>query len=279
MANPSDAFGTYYFVVKDNSEKSAECIIKLLDIMEQRLYHSSYSTYLSVFDYANDVNTNQIKENLKPVSDIDSMLEQIFPSEYYVLAVAFTGTGKWSYDATVMNLVSWLSLEKDTAASEISEIQRENDEFFDKLGDDTIRVVVKFTDYEPSSLSYYDALIKTNIDKNRECNYYECYRIYKEMDYENLTADKYINDSDVEYYHLHHDSNLEQVLTQMLVETDEEFYPESISRDELVEKILDYIEYNLYDEQPELLSLYGTAVHYENLDTIISTVIQKLYNK
>ena len=51
MANPSDAFGTYYFVVKDNSEKSAECIMKLLDIMEQRLYHSSYSTYLSVFDY------------------------------------------------------------------------------------------------------------------------------------------------------------------------------------------------------------------------------------
>ena len=279
MANPSDAFGTYYFVVKDNSEKSAECIMKLLDIMEQRLYHSNYSTYLSVFDYANDVNTHQIKENLKPVADIDSMLDQIFPSEYYAFAVAFTGTGKWSYDTTVINLVSWLSLERDTVDSEISTIPRENDEFFDKLGDDTIRVVVKFTDYEPGSLSYYDAMIRTDINKNRECNYYEYYRIYKEMDYENLTADRYINDGDIEYYHLHHDSNLEQVLRQMLVETDEEFYPESVRRDELVEKILDYIEYNLYDEQPELLSLYGTAVHYENLDTIISTVIQKLYEK
>lgn len=279
MANPSDAFGTYYFVVKDNSEKSAECIMKLLDIMEQRLYHSNYSTYLSVFDYANDVNTHQIKENLKPVADIDSMLDQIFPSEYYAFAVAFTGTGKWSYDTTVINLVSWLSLERDTVDSEISTIPRENDEFFDKLGDDTIRVVVKFTDYEPGSLSYYDAMIRTDINKNRDCNYYEYYRIYKEMDYENLTADRYINDGDIEYYHLHHDSNLEQVLRQMLVETDEEFYPESVSRDELVEKILDYIEYNLYDEQPELLSLYGTAVHYENLDTIISTVIQKLYEK
>lgn len=279
MAHPSDTFGTYYFVVKDNSEKSAECIMKLLDIMEQRLYHSNYSTYLSVFDYANDVNTHQIKENLKPVADIDSMLEQIFPSEYYAFAVAFTGKGKWSYDTTVINLVSWLSLEKDAVASEISTIQRENDEFFDKLGDDTIRVVVKFTDYEPGSLYYYDAMSRTDINKNRECNYYEYYRIYKEMDYENLTNDKYINDSDIEYYHLHHDSNLAQVLRQMLVETDEEFYPESVSRDELIEKILDYIEYRLYGEMPELLSLCGTAVHYENLDTIISTVIQKLYEK
>lgn len=279
MANPSDAFGTYYFVIKDNSEKSAECIMKLLDIMEQRLYHSSYSTYLSVFDYANDVNANQIKENLKPVADVDSMLEQIFPSEDYAFAVAFTGTGKWSYDATVMNLVSWLSLEKDSAASRITTIKQENDEFFDKLGDDTIQVVVKFTDYEPGSLSYYDALIKTNIDKNRECNYYECYRIYKEMDYENLTADRYINDGDIEYYHLHYDSNLEQVLKQMLVKTDEEFYPESVNREKLVEKILDYIEYRLYNEMPELLSLYGTAVHYENLDIIIKTVIGELYEK
>jgi hypothetical protein len=279
MANPSDAFGTYFFVVKDNSEKSAECIMKLLDIMEHRLYHSNYSTYLSVFDYANEVNVRQIKANLKPVTDIDAMLEQIFPSEYYAFAVPFTGTGKWSYDATIINLVSWLSLEKDAAVAKIKEIQRENDEFFNKLGDDAIRVVVKFTDYEPGSLSYYDAMIRTNIDKNRECNYYEYYRIYKEMDYENLTADRYINDGDVQYYHRRHDDNLEQVLKQMLIETDEEFYPESVSRDELVEKILDYIEYNLYDEQPELLSLYGTAVHYDNLNTIISTVIDKLYEK
>ena len=278
MANPSDAFGTYYFVVKDNSEKSAECIMKLLDIMEHRLYHSSYSTYLSVFDYANDVNAKQIKDNLKPVTEVNDLFDQMFPPEYYAFAVTFTGTGKWSYDATVMNLVSWLSLEKDSAASKIPTIARENDEFFNTLGDDIINVVVKFTDYEPGSLSYYKAMIRTSINKNRECNYHEYYKIHKNMDYENLTADRYINDGDVEYYHLHHDSNLEQVLKQMLIETDEEFYPDSVNREELVEKILNYVKKDLTNEKPELLCLYGTAIHYDNLDTIINTVINKLGN-
>lgn len=279
MAHPSDAFGTYFFVVKDNSHKSAECIMKLLDIMEHRLYHADYSTYLSIFDYANDVNAKQIKENLKPVSDINSLIDEMFPSDYYAFEVAFTGTGKWSYDTTVMYLVSWLSLEKDSLASKIKMIERENEEFFNKLGDDTISVVVKFTDYEPGSLSYYEAMIKTNINKNRECNYHKYYKIHKTMDYDNLTADRYINDGDTTYYHLHHDSNLERVLKQMLIETDEEFYPDSVDREELVEKILDYVEKDLINEKPELLCLYGTAIHYDNLDTIINTVIGKLDRK
>lgn len=253
--------------------------MKLLDIMEHRLYHADYSTYLSVFDYANDVNAKQIKENLKPVSDINSLIDEMFPSDYYAFEVAFTGTGKWSYDTTVMYLVSWLSLEKDSLASKIKTIERENEEFFNKLGDDTISVVVKFTDYEPGSLSYYEAMIKTNINKNRECNYHKYYRVHKNMNYDNLVADRYINDGDTTYYHLHHDSNLERVLKQMLIETDEEFYPNSVSREELVEKILDYVETDLINEKPELLCLYGTAIHYDSLDTIINTVIGKLDRK
>lgn len=278
MAHPSDAFGTYFFVVKDNSNKSAECIMKLLDIMEHRLYHSDYSTYLSVFDYANDVNAKQIKDNLKSVGDINGLIDEMFPPEYYAFEVAFTGTGKWSYDATIMNLVSWLSLEKDSAASKIKTIERENEEFFNKLGDDTISVVVKFTDYEQGSLSYYEAMIKTNINKNRECNYHKYYRVHKNMNYDNLVTDRYINDGDTTYYHLHHDSNLERVLKQMLIETDEEFYPDFADREELVEKILDYVEKDLTNEKPELLCLYGTAIHYDNLDTIINTVTSKLNN-
>lgn len=65
----------------------------------------------------------------------------------------------------------------------------------------------------------------------------------------------------------------------MLIETDEEFYPDSVNREELVEEILNYVKKDLTNEKPELLYLYGTAIHYDSLDTIINTVIGKLDNK
>ena len=69
MANCSQTYGNYEFLLPNKSENVVKALALFITLMQNRLGDCEYNTYLTDFDNDYDSNLEYVKERIKPASN------------------------------------------------------------------------------------------------------------------------------------------------------------------------------------------------------------------
>ena len=271
MANLSDAFGKYYIIVNGKTDKNAKIIKKLLLLMKDKLDGTEYSTHLDIFDNLPDMSEKEILNQLTKFDMRNKVNTEVTVNDnnLYAIESVFYGNGRWEYSRNVEYMAEWMDLYNKT--------DKQVNDFFKELGDSKRQIITDFNNFEPGCLVYYDATLSVKIDNQNIATFTELSYNGIEPTYENLIEDEQINQGNIEFFHLNQDENLITTLDSCIgADVMNKLSKKKISKADFIESVMEYLEYDVVSDAPELLSLEKTAIQEYKIDDLIDKVLQKI---
>lgn len=197
MANCSQTYGTYEFLLPNANDNTVKALALFVTLMQKRLGNCEYNTYLP--DYDNDYGSNleYVKQNIKPTSgeDIDYK---------HTLIATFFGTGRWSYRSNVEGMADWMDLNlSDDIIKKwgiklgyLQNTKEENEKLIELLSNNKIKIVCKYTDFEPGMEILCEGYVTWLLDKTLMLPIIDITETRLDCTYENLVNTGMIEEND-----------------------------------------------------------------------------------
>lgn len=126
--------GKCHFLIKENDINSAKIIMGLIKIMESRLYVIDHIIYLDIFKNINNLSIQDIQSKITKFGDI------------YTFATDLTYTNKVSPTKIISKMLDCLQMDNKIKYPNV--IQKQNNDFFDNLGNDEITMILNINEHE-----------------------------------------------------------------------------------------------------------------------------------
>lgn len=275
MANCSQTYGTYEFLLPNANENTVKALALFITLMLKRLSNCEYNTYLPDYDNNYDSNLEYVKQNIKPTSgeDIDYK---------HTLIATFFGTDRWSYRSNVEGMADWMDLNlSDDIIKKwgiklgyLQNAKEENEKLIELLSNNKIKIVCKYTDFEPGMEILCEGYVTWLLDKTLMLPIIDITETRLDCTYENLVNTGMIDESD-DYLNIT-DSELikESILSTSDYEIEKIAENLGIGKEDAVSKLTAVLDVKHIKEVGWLV-LNDTAINIVSIPEIIYDLAEK----
>ena len=275
MANCSQTYGTYEFLLPNANDNIIKALALFITLMQKRLSNCEYNTYLPDYDNNYDSNLEYVKQNIKPTSgeDIDYK---------HTLIATFFGTGRWSYRSNVEGMADWMDLNlSDDIIKKwgiklgyLQNAKEENEKLIELLSNNKIKIVCKYTDFEPGMEILCEGYVTWLLDKTLMLPIIDITETRLDCTYENLVNTGMIDESD-DYLNIT-DSELikESILSTSDYEIEKIAENLGIGKEDAVSKLTAVLDVKHIKEVGWLV-LNDTAINIVSIPEIIYDLAEK----
>lgn len=262
MANCSQTYGNYEFLLPKNNDNAVKALALFITLMQKRLGNCEYDTYIPDYDNDYDNNLEYIKQEIIPASDEG-------PNDKLALITPFFGTGRWSYKTNIESMSNWMGLRSNDVV-----VKTDNETLISLLGNASIKIVCQYTDFDPGMEMLCKGEVTWLLDKTLMLPIIEIIENPLDCTYKNLVDTEMIGEND-DYIDAT-DSELvkESILHGGCYEIEKIAEDMGVRKENVISKLTDVLNIKSIKEIG-WLELNDTAINVVNIPEIIYDLAEK----